>query len=84
MLLLQIFLSFKDFKRQDYVETQEEDFLFNADMPMIVLCAKTPFTPPLPERFYVGLDPNAHKMHDLKLFDQFFFAMVLRWHDDLG
>ena len=33
----------------------------------------------------VGLDPNAHKMHNLKSFDQiYFFALVLRWHDDLG
>ena len=59
MLLLQIFLSIKNFQRKDYVETQEEDHLFNADMPMIVLCAKTPFTPQLSEFFYIGLDLDA-------------------------
>ena len=59
MLLLQIFLSIKNFQRKDYVETHEEDHLFNADMPMIVLCAETPFKPELPELSFIGLDPDA-------------------------
>ena len=58
MLLLQIFLSFQNFQRQDYVETHEEDQLYNVDMPMIILCAETPFTSRLDNLFYVGLDPD--------------------------
>ena len=59
MLLLQIFLSFENFQRHDFVETHGEDLLYNVDMPMIILCAETPFVPKLPELFYLGLDPNA-------------------------
>ena len=59
MLLLQIFLSFKNFQRHDFVETHGEDQLYNVDMPMIILCAETPFEPMLPELFYLGLDPDA-------------------------
>ena len=58
MLLLQIFLSFKDFQRHDYVETYGEDLLFNVDMPKIILCNQTPFTPPLGDRFFIGIDPD--------------------------
>ena len=58
MLLVQIFLSFKNFQRHDFVETHGEDHLHNVDMPMIVLCAETPFTPLLENLVFdfVGLD----------------------------
>ena len=56
MLIIQIFLSFKNFQRHDYVETHEEDQLYNVDMPMIILCAQTPFKPPVKESFFVGFD----------------------------
>ena len=58
MLLLQIFLSFKDFQRHEFVETNGEDHLYNVDMPMIILCAETPFTPLLENLVFdfVGLD----------------------------
>ena len=56
MLLLQIFLSFKNFQRHDHVETYTEDHMYNVDMPLIVLCAETPFKPSLKEIFFIGLD----------------------------
>ena len=42
LLLLQIFLSVKDYIRKEYVDTRVEDQLYNVDFPMIVLCAEKP------------------------------------------
>ena len=58
MLLLQIFLSFHNYQQHDFVETNEDDELYNVDMPMIIVCAKEPFIENLEPPFYVGLDPN--------------------------
>ena len=42
LLLLQIFLSVKDYGRNEYVETRVEEQLFKVDLPMIILCAEKP------------------------------------------
>ena len=40
LLLLQIFLSVKDYEKHEYVDTRVEDLLYNVDFPMIILCAE--------------------------------------------
>ena len=58
LLLLQIFLSVKDYGRQEYVDTRVEDHLYNVDFPMIILCAEKPHRDGLTslqeDMFYMG------------------------------
>ena len=60
LLLLQIFLSVKDYIRKEYVDTRVEDQLYNVDFPMIVLCAEKPQGDGLnslqDDLFYIGFD----------------------------
>ena len=58
MLLTQIFCSFREYLEHDYIESHAEEQLYNVDMPMIVLCDKSPFTPTLEDRFFLGVDDN--------------------------
>ena len=58
MLLTQIFCSFREYLKHDYIESHAEEQLYNVDMPMIVLCAESPFTPNLEDRFFLGVDDN--------------------------
>ena len=43
LLIFQIYLSWKTFIQEDYVETKSEEKLYNVDLPMIMICAKNPF-----------------------------------------
>ena len=58
MLLTQIFCSFREYLEHDFIESHAEEQLYNVDMPMIVLCAESPFTPNLEDRFFLGVDDN--------------------------
>ena len=58
MLLTQIFCSFREYLEHDYIESHAEEKLYNVDMPMIVLCTESPFTPNLKDRFFLGVDDN--------------------------
>ena len=41
LLIFQIYLSWKTFIQEDYVETKSEEKLYNVDLPMMI-CAKIP------------------------------------------
>ena len=60
LLLLQIFLSVQDYGSHEYVDTRVEDHLYNADFPMIILCAEKPhgdgLTSLQEDMFYIGFD----------------------------
>ena len=60
LLLLQIFLSVKDYRRHEYVDTRVEEQLFKVDLPMIILCAEKPHKDGLTishdEQFYMGFN----------------------------
>ena len=60
LLLLQIFLSVKEYKKKEYVDTRVEDKLFNVDFPMIILCAEKPHRDGMTsfedDMFYIGFD----------------------------
>ena len=45
LLIFQIYLSWKTFIQEDYVEAKSEEKLYNVDLPvpMIMICAKNPF-----------------------------------------
>ena len=58
LLLLQIFLSVKEYKKKEYVDTRVEDYLYNVDFPMVILCAEKPHRDGLTslqeDTFYIG------------------------------
>ena len=43
LLIFQIYLSWKTFIQEDYIETKSKEKLYNVDLPMIMICAKNPF-----------------------------------------
>ena len=59
-LVFILYISVKDYGRNEYVDTRVEEQLFKVDLPMIILCAEKPHKDGLTishdEMFYMGFD----------------------------
>ena len=58
MLLAQIYLSVKDYKKYDCIQDRDEENLSYVDMPMVVVCAKKSFNEVFGNPFFYGFDSS--------------------------